>query len=231
MSDANGERVMRREVPIEDLQRKYTANDMVKADCRGCQGCSDCCSGMGESVVLDPLDCFQLEKGLGTDLKGLLEDAVELNVYDDLILPSLKMKGEEERCFYLNEEGRCSVHAFRPGICRLFPLGRLYEEGNFSYILQSHECPMENKSKVKISKWLGIPELKKYEDYVCRWHYLLEEIRDLIDRKKDPQLRKDMASYILEQFYVDRIPDGSSFYQVFDEKYDKMKKLLQILGR
>lgn len=222
---------MRREVPIEDLQRLYTANDMVKADCRGCVGCWDCCSGMGESVVLDPLDCYQLEKGLGCDFQSLLKDAVELNVYESLVLPSLRMRGIEEKCFYLNEEGRCRVHAFRPGICRLFPLGRLYEDGKFSYILQSHECPMENKSKVKISKWLGIPNLKTYEDYVCRWHYLLEEVRDLIQAKQDEQLTREMASYILEQFYAGSIPAGTDFYAVFDERYAKMKKLLQILSR
>ncbi len=222
---------MRREIPIEDLQRLYTSNDMVKADCRGCQGCSDCCSGMGESVVLDPLDCTWLERGLGVDFRGLLTKAVELNVTENLILPNLKMNGKEEKCFYLNQEGRCSVHSFRPGICRLFPLGRLYEDGRFSYILQSHECPMENKSKVKISKWLGIPELKKYEAYVCSWHYLLEEARDVIEKKQDPQLQKDLSTYILEQFYGKPFPDEQDFYKEFEARSVQLGKLLQILKR
>lgn len=222
---------MRREVPIEDLQKIYQANDMVKADCRGCAGCSDCCSGMGESVVLDPLDCYALEKGLHTDFHGLLASSVELNVSDNLILPNLKMKGTSETCFYLDENGRCKVHAFRPGICRLFPLGRLYENGSFGYILQSHECPMENKSKIKVSKWLGIPNLKAYETYVCEWHYLLEEVRDLMEDKKDPQLQSDCSAYILELFYGKQIPEGEDFYQVFKQRYQQMKKLLQILRR
>ena len=32
----------------------YDLNDMVKAGCRDCQGCCDCCCGMGQSIVLDP---------------------------------------------------------------------------------------------------------------------------------------------------------------------------------
>mgnify|MGYP006990369988 CR=1 FL=1 len=29
----------------------YDLNDMVKAGCRDCQGCCDCCCGMGQSIV------------------------------------------------------------------------------------------------------------------------------------------------------------------------------------
>ncbi|MBP3902148.1 MAG: YkgJ family cysteine cluster protein, partial [Blautia sp.] len=38
----------------------YTLNDMVKADCQGCKGCSDCCRGMDDTVVLDPLDVHRI---------------------------------------------------------------------------------------------------------------------------------------------------------------------------
>ena len=67
---------MKREVDLKDISdgKLYTANDMVRADCRGCQGCSDCCRGMGSSIVLDPLDTQRLCKGLNTDFAGLMED-------------------------------------------------------------------------------------------------------------------------------------------------------------
>ena len=32
----------------------YQLGDMVKADCQGCAGCSECCRGMGTSIVLGP---------------------------------------------------------------------------------------------------------------------------------------------------------------------------------
>ncbi len=57
---------MRREVTLEEISdgRLYEANDMVKADCQDCKGCFDCCTGMGDSVVLDPLDVWRLSQGL-----------------------------------------------------------------------------------------------------------------------------------------------------------------------
>ena len=54
----------------------------------------------------------------------------------------------------MNDAGRCSIHPYRPGICRLFPLGRYYEEDGFRHILQIHECEKTNRSKVKIRKWM-----------------------------------------------------------------------------
>ena len=43
----------------------YTSNDMVKVGCSDCAGCSACCHGMGETIVLDPYDIWQLTSHLG----------------------------------------------------------------------------------------------------------------------------------------------------------------------
>lgn len=43
-----------------------------------------------------------------------------------------------------------------PGICRLFPLGRIYEENGFKYFIQVHECKKQERGKVKIKKWLEL---------------------------------------------------------------------------
>ena len=77
--------------------RRYRANDMVKADCGGCEGCFSCCEGMGTSVVLDPYDVHQLVKGLSVTFEQLLASVLELNVVDGLILPNVKMAGEKEQ--------------------------------------------------------------------------------------------------------------------------------------
>ena len=77
---------------------------------------------------------------------------------------------------FLTEEGRCGIHPFRPGICRLFPLGRYYEENGFRYFLQVHECQKENRAKVKVKKWLDTPDLKKYETYIARLAWITDSV-------------------------------------------------------
>ena len=122
---------MEREVLMEDLKKLYSSSDMVKADCGGCKGCHDCCCGMGDSIVLDPYDIYQMNKHLGVKFEELLNHKISLHAEEGLILPNLKMQGKEDGCAFLNEKGRCTIHAFRPGFCRLFPLGRIYEDGSF----------------------------------------------------------------------------------------------------
>ena len=150
---------MRRQVSLDEISdgKLYDLNDCVKADCHDCQGCSSCCRGMGSSILLDPLDVHRLRMHLGKSFDELLEEALELRMVDGTILPNLRMAGSREACVFLSGEGRCGIHAARPGICRLFPLGRYYEEHKFRYFLQVHECSKTNRSKVKVKKWIDTP--------------------------------------------------------------------------
>ena len=87
---------------------------------------------------------------------------------------------------------------FWPGICRLFPLGRFYENGSFKYFLQVHECPKPNKTKVKIKKWLDTPDLKRYETYICDWHYYLRDLKTRIETH--PEQMKNISMDVLQNF-------------------------------
>lgn len=179
--------------------KKYNANDMVRIACNDCQGCSKCCHGMGNSIVLDPWDVKKLCQGLNTDFESLLKTTLELNLIDDLILPNIKMQENTDGCIFLNDEGRCSIHDIRPGFCRMFPLGRLYENGTFSYINQINECDYKDKTKIKIKKWLEIPNLSEYEEFVQNWHDFLSEKRNEI--REHPENAKSICMEVLKYYY------------------------------
>lgn len=221
---------MRREVSLEEISdgKLYGLNDMVKADCQDCKGCFDCCTGMGESVVLDPLDVYRISCHLKKSPEELISSELELGVVDGNILPHLCMKGKEEKCIFLNEEGRCSIHRFRPGICRLFPLGRYYENGGFQYILQIHECRKKNRSKIKVRKWVDTPDLKMYEKFVTDWHYFLLDVQEVLYHAEDAQLIKNLNMYVVSRFYLTPYEDGRDFYQQFYERLEAGKNLLKL---
>jgi len=110
---------------LRDLQeisdgKIYGCNDMVRAACGDCAGCHACCEKMGTSIVLDPCDIWRLTNVTGKNFEQLLADTIELQVVDGVILPNLRMDGEKEQCVFLNEQGRCRIHAMRPGLCRVF---------------------------------------------------------------------------------------------------------------
>lgn len=221
---------MKRNVKMEEISdgKLYTANDLVKADCGDCEGCSVCCRGMGSSIVLDPLDVYRLTEGLGVRFEQLLVEKIELNVVDGVILPNLKMGGAKECCAFLNEEGRCSIHGIRPGICRLFPLGRFYENGSFQYFLQIHECKKENRTKVKVKKWIDTPDLKCYEAFVSQWHYFLLDIQEKFLKIEEEKI-KSVNMFLIQSFYLEPYNKEEDFYSQFTKRLEKVKKTLETI--
>lgn len=217
---------MKRNVSLSEISdgRLYGAGDMVRADCGGCKGCYQCCTGMGNSVILDPYDVYRLKQGLGKDMNSLLADgSVELNVVDGIILPNLRMSGQGERCAFLDKEGRCNIHRFRPGLCRLFPLGRYYDNGDFRYFLQVDECREKNRSKIKVSKWIDTPDQGRYHDFVCRWHYFLNELEESVKGIEDSEHAKQVNLRLLQRFFLTPYDEERDFYEQFDWRMEEYK--------
>jgi len=160
-------------------ERLMSSSDMARLGCSGCAGCSDCCRDRASSITLDAWDMGMLKKGLGRSFEELLDSGlIVLTLADQILLPALGKKKDSDECIFLNEEGRCAIHSFRPGICRMFPLARLYhEDGSFSYFLQEGECSHPSGVKIKISKWLEVGNAVRYEQAVRSYHDRLVQLR------------------------------------------------------
>lgn len=226
---------MYRDQAIEEIYdgKFYGVNDLAKIGCDGCKGCSACCHGMGGSIVLDPIDVHRLASGLGAEPAALLQEhpetdpdtgerkvspaRMELGVVDGLILPHLKLTGADEGCTFLNDEGRCSVHRLRPGVCRLFPLGRYYDgSGDYTYIVQVGECPYPVKSKVKIRKWIDTPDYPRYHDFVLKWHAFQKTMQRRALEGTSEETRA-LCIRILQVFYLTPYPEYG-FYEAFERR-------------
>ena len=146
------------------------------------------------------------------------------------------MTGTKEACSFLDADGRCTVHAFRPGICRMFPLGRFYENHSFQYFLQVHECPKTDRSKVKIKKWLDTPNLKTYEKYIADWHFFLKDLQEYVmNLAFDSSANSDgtartISMHVLTQFYLTPYPEDGDFYSEFYKRLEKSRLFTQSIG-
>ena len=180
---------MKRNIDLNEISdgRLYSSGDMVKADCHDCAGCSACCRGMGDSIKLDPMDIWRLKKGVGKEFTALMEQEIELGIVDGMILPNVRMTPEGDVCPFLDVYGRCSIHAYRPGICRLFPLGRYYEENGIKYFIQIHECARKERGKINVLRrffeapYRADDENGFYEEFSVK----MEEVRKKLDGLKD----------------------------------------------
>ena len=204
----------------------YGLNDMVRAACSDCAGCSACCEDMGQSVILDPLDIYRLTKHFSCGFEQLMNDYIELHIEDGMMMPHLKMSGAGNACVFLNEKKRCSIHEDRPGICRLFPLGRIYEGETLSYFLQSEGCVKENRSKVKVSKWLDTPDLKKNQKYLTDWHTFRKKMQEILPDMEDENQKKTIMMFLLNTFYIQPYDREEDFYPQF---YGRLEKIMQVI--
>ena len=114
-------------------------------------------------------------------------------------------------------------HGARPGICRLFPLGRYWQDDtHFQYILQKDECHKHNLTKIKVKKWLDTPDLEAYNAFLVTWHAFLKEIQ-AAQQGLDEGQNRILTMYILKSFFA--LPyDGRDFYVQFEERMKKARQ-------
>lgn len=211
-----------------EVNRFYHITDMVRVPGNDCRGCHSCCQGMGDSVVLTPYDMHSLSVHLQLSTDELFEEWLRWSMADGLLQPVMSMAGKEERCRGLNEEGRCSIHAFRPAICRLFPLGRQYYEDHIAYFVLEGACPQASKAKVKISKWIERPEWKGHEAFLLEWHRFKKRALAVCEKHTDETFQKQLLLYIMQLFYRKPYTEGN-FYPEFADRLRQAEELFDSL--
>ena len=208
----------------------YDIEDRVKADTCGCEGCNDCCCDVGELVVLTPFDIYEMVNYLGVGFDELLGNQIKLRENNKILLPYLNMQDDsKKRCSFLNEEDRCTIHAKRPNICRLFPLGRVYKDDDFKYFLQVGNCSKENLNDVKVKKWVGIENYDENKKFILDWYKLIKALTFRLKFVMDENEIKEINEILLDEFYRIKIDEEENFYSVFTEKLPNVKYRLGII--
>ena len=161
-------------------------------------------AGSADSAATDPAgsadsvsDDMNLTAGFAV---GAADDAEHAT---DPHLAAGDASEESTVCVFLGDDGRCGIHAFRPGICRMFPLARIWhEDGSFSYFLQQGECSRANGVKIRISKWLGYPDINGYERSVRDFHDALRKLRGKLQKDLSHEEQVLLERLFLEEWFI-----------------------------
>ncbi len=205
----------------------YTKNDMVKLGCNSCSGKSSCCRFAEDTITLDPYDMYQLSTGEALSFELLYSrELIALAPVKGLLLPHLNFSEETQSCPFLETDGLCRIHGNRPGLCRLFPLARYFEEDKLYYILQIHECPNNITPKVKIKNWLGLPNLEQYEAFLIEWHKLVTEVQDRIAAATENQTINTVTTVFLKLFFLTPYGKNEAFYAQFRQRLEAFRSYL-----
>ena len=205
----------------------YDIEDMVKADTCGCNGCSDCCKDVGDLVVLTPFDIYEMTTYLNTDFDKLLGDKILLRENNKITLHYLKMQDKNKNCSFLDKNGRCTIHLKRPNICRLFPLGRAYQDNDFKYFLQVDNCPKDELKDVKVSQWINIENYNENKKFILEWYKFIKALTFRLKFVRDEKEIAHINEILLDNFY--RVKIDNDFYKSFEELLPKVKNKLGII--
>ena len=104
-------------------------SDPIQLSC-GTAGCSSNCCANGPHIILNPYEIALICRAAGMSYEDLL-DIVEtdrVNGFPLVMLP------RDPACHFWTETG-CRIYEARPLACRLFPLGRVFENGHSFIVL------------------------------------------------------------------------------------------------
>ena len=125
-----------------------------------CDMCGKCCTGDTlNRILLRSYDMYNLEKGLRKTALQIINEHCNVYIGDKSGIPVIQLKGEDSGngifrttvCPFLIDN-KCSVHEFKPNVCKIFPLGRVGSTNGTKYFLQTVTCG--NRNSTSIDTWI-----------------------------------------------------------------------------
>ena len=121
------------------------------------------------------------------------------------------------------------IHSKRPNICRLFPLGRAYQDDDFKYFLQVGNCPKEDLKDVKVKSWIGIENYDENKRFILEWYKFIKALTFRLKFVRDEEEIKAINKILLDGCYRIKIKEDEDFYSVFLKDLPNIKNSLGII--
>lgn len=181
-----------------------------------CKQCGKCCIHR-EDILLNPNDLYRLSKYLGLQPQEIVEQYCETYIGETSRMPVVRLlpRGSVRRCPFLKNQ-KCSVHAAKPVVCAMYPIGRSILFGQqaaeapdeaavpkIQYLLSKTSCKngSETHTVREVLDSFGIP----VEDpFFLAWNQLLLQLRvqvQLLEEAKQDKALQRLWNMILLLMY------------------------------
>ena len=81
---------------------------------------------------------------------------------------------------------------------------------------------MADGVKVRISKWLDLPELKSYEKWMLEYHGLLTNVRAALFEYDDESMKQKINIGFLNLFFRTPYDEARPFFEQYKERAERM---------
>lgn len=205
-----------------------------------CKGCGNCCKNRHD-LILNSKDLFNIAKKLALSTEQVIEKYCNTYLGDNSRFPIVRLKpqGVNSACPLL-KGSRCSVQDLKPGVCALFPIGRIakfdtqvggsdqFNSMDICYIKMECLCPTNRKQTVR--SWLERFNIPVEDEFFAKWNEVLFTLSNLIQEfeqklNSEEALRHIIAAAIFSLYK--NYDTDKEFLSQFIENTDKIISLLR----
>lgn len=230
----------------ETLQERIGEFDFINPEDTfrfSCVACGKCCHNRteGATILVSPYDMYRIVKHQKPENpQEFIDKHFEFYIGHDsgLLLANLKSKdifGGDNICTFLKKRDgqyRCSVHAYKPSACRLFPLGRVaLEDNELRYLLQkdvscNSHIPEDQRDEHTLKEWM--PDMEETQKAFIDFSEKVNKIVEVInlnalshsEKISDPQ--KNLYYNLLDQCLYRRYDYEKDFFEQFDDNIERL---------
>ena len=205
-----------------------------------CTMCGKCCINR-EDILLTPKDIYGMSKELAVKPEEFFERYCETYIGDSSRIPIVRLKprGAIKKCPLLKDR-KCLVHASKPAVCAMFPIGRclrLTRYGNpleefaterIEYIFTDPGCGDDTETHT-VREWLQDFHIPEEDEFFIKWHQIVFELgscfREAEEKKYSDRLDMLwMVTFIGLYLSYDTQKD---FLSQFEENGQKVTELVK----
>jgi len=197
-----------------------------------CLGCGKCCKNR-EDIILTARDLFNIAKRLNMSTEKAIEKYCNKYIGPQSRIPLIRLqpRGVNHVCPLLQDK-KCIVHAVKPAVCALFPLGRYIECSKTGidpktvtaetlkteYIIQPIECG-RSRGHNTVRSWLEKFNMPIEDEFFTEWHALVMFAGDFC-RDYEEKVSEDTMSMIWSGVAI-------ALYLRYDTSKDFMPQFLE----
>lgn len=222
---------------FNNLERmKIGLDDTFQFDCKTC---GKCCIHR-DDVLLHPKDIYNMAKELHLTTEELIEKYCEVYIGQDSRIPIVRLKprGSVHRCPLLKDR-KCQVHDAKPGICKLYPLGRYLvllgktsadiDMDSVQYIFNKPDCKgSEGTETHTVREWLESFGIPVKDEFFIKWQKLVMEMGTVF-RKIEKKVSEKTLEMLWNAAFIGLYLHYNTeldFMSQFDENAQKFAELL-----
>ena len=207
-----------------------------------CRMCGKCCKNRHD-IMLTTRDLYNIAKYFGRSMRYVVERYCVVYTGEISRVPIVRLQpsGPEQACPLLRDK-RCVVHASKPVVCALFPLGRgiftpsdedgseLPDEFKPIYVAQPVTCGKQDQIHT-VRDWLGQFGIPVEDEFYILWTKAVTTLSDIFRRMEEMKITDKPEGFLRNVAYSALYINYQTDIDLMPQFRDSMADLRKIFAK